>query len=172
MTDRAEFEFDRQEAEAERRLLEAIFSFKHHREQLPLSIVERYRQEYPHLQDLPEGEVRFVAARHLCFLKAKERAEALGHALSDEGFLHSPLAIVDHAEGERALKALASKWNFPYTAPTSMWDIQQQRRLDPWTVLVLIGDDRGWPEHWRYWVAIAWAPEDLEEQFGTIPALY
>lgn len=120
-------------------------------------------------ESVGSGELTFTVAFNIHYKRSVACARRHGYDLADDiVFTHNPVALVDYAIGEEAGMELARKYNFSpeYSEPSNMWDIMGTRRLDDDTVIALVGDDRGWSNQWRYYIAVAWAPVDLVEEWS------
>ena len=138
-------------------------------------------------QLLASDDPAFYATKGLYLLKSRREAGRLGLAANAEvSFLHNPIALIEMATGADTGRELMEKHGFADAAqksgyffrrdgkvfpmPETMWHVFAQRR-DGDAVTAFIGDGRGYEQHWTYFIAVCWAPAELVEKVGYIPAL-
>lgn len=125
--------------------------------------------------ELEDDELKRWVAFNMHYQRSCRCARQHGYELADLAFDYNPIALIDYAQGREAGVELAEQYDFSTKpaglGPGSMWDILEERRLDNDCAIVLIGDDRGWADDWKYFAAIAWAPVWLVEESGFISGL-
>jgi hypothetical protein len=153
--------------------------------QAALSMYSEQDQET--LTTMSDSEKSWHLSRALYLAKSQEAAKSIGLEIHPTlAFNHNPIAVIDFAKGIDAGHELMAKFNFNdgvgesgycfyrdsklMPTPETMWHVLATRR-DGDAVIAFIGDDRGWEKHWEYFVAVAWAPQELVEELGYIPAL-
>ncbi len=149
----------------------AIFNYQNACDTLPQEIVDLVAQANPEWNAKEDRESRWTAARYIKCHLAQREARKMGLTIHPgEAFLHDSFALIEEAQGMEAGEALAKKYGFTAREPQSMWDEQAGRRSGD-GVLLFISDDRGWSSNWMFWIAVAWAPEKLEQEIGWSPEL-
>jgi hypothetical protein len=142
--------------------------------------------DWQELMSRDESEQTWHIGRALYLHKCQEEARRLGLPLHPTLFNHNPIALVDFAKGVDAGRELMVKYKFTdvaaqsgygymrdgkyFPVPETMWHVLATRR-DGDAVIAFIGDDRGWENNWEYFVAVAWAPREMAEESGYVPAL-
>lgn len=169
---------------------EIILNWSNMADQLPdeevkkweASLPDKERQQWQDFLDQKPSEqadLKWHVARSLFYQRSLAEARRLGYQPDPETVLnHNPIVLVEMAQGYDDGRALMGRWGFgtdqphsddphhiaPHYEPSSMWDVMAYRR-DGNAIVAIIGDDRGWKQHWTYYAVVAWFPKYLETKY-------
>lgn len=141
--------------------------------EIPKEVCRELNLHWARQQDFEDAQ--WAAARHLNYRKALAECKRLGIDPLDEDDVPPvgpPLVLVGRVTGRDNIGPVVQYWKLDpdHLDPNSMWDVMDFR-LDGDAIIALIGDDRGWSQHWLYMVFVGWSPKDLLE-YGRDWVLY